>query len=379
MSPSQLMITELEVALQNGSIAKRTELLRRVTDLFFGGTDTYSAEQLSLFDDVFSRLIDHIEGKVLSELSTRLAPIANAPAKVIQRLARDDDIVISGPVLQHSQRLTDDDLIEIAKSKSQEHLLKVSGRANLNEAVTDVLVERGDAQVVNEVAANAGARLSKEGFSKLVIFADRDERLMATVAGRTDIPPLLFRHVLARATDAVRERLLTSVKPDARDVIRKVLADVSRQMNGSLTPHQYANAQKLVDSISRDTAQTKAKLWDFANSRRIPEMVVAMSVLSAVPIDLVDHLVNGSSQFGIVVLCKAIGLEWGIAHAVMRACRNQKAGPLQVKDLHDEYQQLSVSTAQRLLRFWQARQDQVSVADRRAPPGQDRNGHRPAH
>jgi len=170
MSPSQLMITELEVALQNGSIAKRTELLRRVTDLFFGGTDTYSAEQLSLFDDVFSRLIDHIEGKVLSELSTRLAPIANAPAKVIQRLARDDDIVISGPVLQHSQRLTDDDLIEIAKSKSQEHLLKVSGRANLNEAVTDVLVERGDAQVVNEVAANAGARLSKEGFSKLVIF-----------------------------------------------------------------------------------------------------------------------------------------------------------------------------------------------------------------
>src|SRR5690349_9379351 len=112
MSTSQSMITELEVALQNGSIARRTELMRRVTDLFLGGTHTFSEEQISLFDDVLSRLIDHIEGKVLSELSARLAPIANAPTKVIHRLARDDDIVISGPVLQHSQRLTDDDLIE---------------------------------------------------------------------------------------------------------------------------------------------------------------------------------------------------------------------------------------------------------------------------
>src|ERR1700681_2087544 len=136
---SQLLMDELEAALESGPIARRTELLRRVTDLFLGGADNFSTEQVSLFDDVMSQLVTHIEGRVLAELSTRLAPVANAPSGVIQRLARDDDIAISGPVLQHSERLTDDELVEIARSKGREHLLKISGRDRLSEAVTDVL------------------------------------------------------------------------------------------------------------------------------------------------------------------------------------------------------------------------------------------------
>jgi uncharacterized protein (DUF2336 family) len=379
MSVPRSVMAELDAALQSGSVAKRTALLRRVTDLFLGGADNYSAEQVALFDDVMSRVITRIEARVLSELSARLAPIANAPVAVIQRLARDDDIVISGPVLQHSERLTDDDLVEIAKSKSQEHLFKISGRPRLSDGVTDVLVERGDAKVVNEVAANTGARFSKSGFSRLAIFAERDEQLTTTVASRADIPPLLLRHVLARATNAARERLLTSAQPQARDLIRKILTDVSRQMSGSLMPHQYADAQRLVDTISQDTELTKSKLWEFATAHQMAEMVVALSVLSAVPIDLVDHLVNSPSQFGVIVLGKAIGLDWRVAHAVMLGCRKPgESAPLETQDLHDEYQQFSVSLAQRLLRFWQARQDRAAISECRASHGQARSRHRPA-
>ena len=379
MSVSRSVLDELDAALQSGSIAKRTELLRRVTDLFLSGAENYSVEQVALFDDVMSRVITQIEGKVLSELSARIAPIANAPDAVIQRLARNDDIVISGPVLQHSERLTDDDLVAIARSKSQQHLFKISGRQRLNEVVTDVLVERGDAQVVNEVAANTGARFSKSGFSTLAIFAERDEQLTTTIASRADIPPLLLRHVLARATTAARERLLTSARPETRDAIRKIITDVSRQLSASLMPRQYADAQRLVDSIIQDTELTKFTLWEFAAAHRMTEMVVAMSALSAVPIDLVDHLLNCSSQFGVIVLCKAIGLDWRVAHAVMLGCRTPgAAAPFETNDLHDEYEQLSVSSAQRLLRFWQARQDQAVVAERKAPLAEARSRNRQA-
>src|SRR5438105_2175043 len=125
MSLSRSVIDELEVALQSGSISRRTELLRRVTDLFVGGVDSYSMEQISIFDDVMGRLITDIEGRVLAELGIRLAPIAKAPTGVIHRLARDDDVAVAGPVLQQSERLTDNDLVEIAKSKGQEHLLEI--------------------------------------------------------------------------------------------------------------------------------------------------------------------------------------------------------------------------------------------------------------
>ena len=72
-----------------------------------------------------------IEGKALVHLSTSLAPIDNAPIEVVRRLSRHDEITIAAPVLGNSTRLSESDLIDIAKSKGQGHLLAISGRASL--------------------------------------------------------------------------------------------------------------------------------------------------------------------------------------------------------------------------------------------------------
>ena len=370
MSAVPLLIDELESALQSSSMAKRTEFLRRVTDLFLGGADHFSPQQVSLFDGVMTRLIAQIERKVLAELSQRLAPVANAPAAVVQRLASDDDIAVAGPVLQESARLTDDHLVEIAAGKGQQHLVSISRRSQLNEKVTDVLVERGDTEVLSTVAANAGAQLSETGFSKLAVYAEGDDMLTELVARRADVPPLLFRHVLARATSTARERLLLSAPPEARDRIRKVLADVSNQMRRKTTSQQHAQAQQLVSAFSQDTALTKAKVWEFAVGRKIPEMVVALSVLTAVPVDLVEHLVTSSSALGILVLGRAIGLNWLPLRAVIssRYASDDDASAVDWDDLQVQYQKLAASSAQRLLRFWQARQDQAATVER--PQGQ---------
>ena len=358
MSPSQVLIKELEIALQSGSIAKRTEMLRRVTDLFFSKVDQFSSEHLRLLDDVMTKAVAYIEGKVVAELSARLAPTARAPDGIIRRLANDDDIAIAGPVLQQSERLTEDDLVQIAKAKGRDHLLKLSSRSQLGEAVTDVLVERGDAAVRHTVAANVGARFSEVGYSKLVIYAEQDEGLLATVATRADMPPLLLRHVLSRATETVRERLLAQSSPEQRNAVRKALKDVSSQVSGNISARQYVEAERRLASITQDTALTKLKLREFAAACRMPETIVALSALCGVPIDLVDHLVNNASHFGTMALCRAIGLDWPIVAAIMRA--RLAAGEVEAADfaeLSTQYQQLSVSSAQRILRFWQSRQD----------------------
>jgi uncharacterized protein (DUF2336 family) len=355
MSPSRSIIDEMEATLRSGSTTQRTEVLRRVTDLFLGRTANISEDQISLFGNVMNHLISHIQGRALAELSARLAPVIKAPAEVIRRLAQDDDISIAGPVLNESEQLTDDDLVEIAKSKSQDHLVKIAGRSRLNEAVTDVLVDRGESQVTNEVAANRGACFSNSAFSKLVMCADGDDRLTEIIACRSDIPPLLFRQLLIRATNMVRERLLTSNQPELREKIRKVLTDISDQMSKAVTPRHYTEAKLLVSSFSQDTALTKSKVLEFAQTNRIAESIVALSVLSAVPIDLVDCLVHNPGHFGLIVLCKAIGLDWTVVHAVMLA-RCRSVLPLETQDACEEYQKLSISSAQKLLRFWQVRQ-----------------------
>ncbi len=357
MSFFKSVLDELDSALQSGSMARRTEVLRQVTDLFASQAEDFSQQQISLFDDVMSHLVSDIESRALVELSARLAPVANAPARVIRRLAGDDAIEIAGPVLEKSEQLTGDELVEIANSKGQAHLMKIAGRSRLNEAVTDVLVDRGDSEVANQVAANSGARLSKTGFSKLILWAEGDDRLTATLARRSDIEPHLFRQLLAHATETVRETLIASAQPEVRDAVKRILSDISGHIGSTVTSRHYAKAQQLVSSFSQDTELTKSKLLEFANTNRLAETIAALSMLSAVPIDLVDRLMHDAGYYGILILCKAVASDWTVARAVILARQAPKGAPtLQLEEICEEYEKLSASSAQRLLRFWQARQ-----------------------
>ena len=110
----------------------------------------------------------------------------------MRRLAEDDDIFVARPVLEHSERLVDPDLLNVARTKSQLHLLAISNRNRIAETITDVLVRRRDREVVRNVAGNLGACLSQTGFSTLVRKAERDGILAEKVGQRPDTPQPLF-------------------------------------------------------------------------------------------------------------------------------------------------------------------------------------------
>src|SRR5664279_818512 len=154
MSQALLVIDELESALKSNSTERHHAILKSVTGLFLAGCDQMTEEIASVFDDVIGRLVDHVESRARVELSWVISPIANAPSNVIRRLACDNEITVAGPVLAQSPRLTDQNLVEIAASKGQSHLSKIAERSQLSPVVTDVLVDRGDREVVTKVAVN---------------------------------------------------------------------------------------------------------------------------------------------------------------------------------------------------------------------------------
>jgi len=84
MSHAASIIGEVEFALHDASNAKRLDVLRRVTDLFVADAETITPDQTALFDGVIGQLIHHIESRALVELSSRLAPIANAPLDTVR-------------------------------------------------------------------------------------------------------------------------------------------------------------------------------------------------------------------------------------------------------------------------------------------------------
>lgn len=359
MSLSAELLNEVESALQDGSSDRRTEILMRVTDLFVGRAAEYTEDQTTIFGAVMGHLISHVESRALVELSMRLAPISTAPTAIVRRLARNDQIEISGPVLTKSERLTDADLTEIANSKSQAHLGKIATRSQLSETVTDVLVDQGEPDVVNELATNRSARFSNVGMAKLVMQADGDDRLTESVARRADMPPRLFRQLLAQATEVARTKLLATASPDQRDILKQILDEISTQFGRrDVSPRDYAKARRIVYSFCQDTERTKSKILEFADASRIAETIAALSLLSGASVGQIDRLFNAANGFGLMVLCKAIALDWTIARAVISARPTEEESPtFPVDEMREQYNNLSAASAQKLFNFWRERQN----------------------
>ena len=195
--------------------------------------DGYTGEQIELFGDVLERLIKTIEIRALAdvsarialaEMSTQLASVKQAPPGVIRRLARHDEITIARPVLTESARLTPEDLVELAETKGEQHLLAISGRWWLNEVVTDALLKRHYPSVSLRLVSNPGAKMSAAGYAIVLKQAETDPALAVETGIRVDLPVDLRQQLLRSATEAVRARLLSRAPPHMFEEIRDAIA-----------------------------------------------------------------------------------------------------------------------------------------------------------
>ena len=349
------LLPELEDVVQHGSAEKRAETLRRITSLFLDGVPSFNAEHIALFDDVIGCLIEEIEAKALAELARRIAPVPNAPAGVVSTLAKNDDIEIAGPVLRQA-RLAEYDLMHIAESKSQAHLLAMSTRLGIGEALSDILVERGNRDVARTIANNPHARLSTNAFTTLVKRAEQDGVLAEKVGMRTDIPPRLFRQLLMEASDVVQRRLLSKAKPETQAEIRRILAQVTDEVAVKAAPRNYTAALAAVRALHKERKLGENDIAEFASAGKYEETIAALATMCAVPVEVVDRLMNGDRADPVLILARAVGFGWPTVRAVLKARSGPKPSPQSLDAARENFERLTVTTAQRVVRFWQVRQ-----------------------
>lgn len=351
------IIDELEAALASGTNARRIEMLTRITDLFLGGAPRFSETQTGVFDDVMVRLVSAIEAKARAKLAHRLAPIANAPPNTIHMLAFDDDIEIAAPVLSQSERLDEHALLANAGSKSQRHLFAISQRKSLSEAVTDLLVERGDREVVHSVVKNSGARFSDAGFRMLVKRSTGDDDLATVVGMRSDIPRPHFLLLLEKASSAVRTRLAAE-NPHAGTAIDGVVAEVVggiRSEERKASP-DFAAAQAAVERQNRIRQIGEAEIYQYARERKFEETAIALSLLCDTPIDVVERALLDPGSEIVLILAKVAGLSSTTTKAIL-LLRAADRG-MSAKDLEQalsSFNRLQPDTARRVLGFFRTR------------------------
>src|SRR5215212_4442147 len=193
MTELKSFLLELDEAVSRGTPESRERALWHTTDVMIAGR--YSDDEIWTFGAVIGRLADEIEVAARAQLARRLARFDRAPVNIIHKLAFDESIDVAGPVLRESERLEPYALVANACIKGQTHMLAIAERKTIDETVTDVLVTRGNQEVVSSVARNNGARFSDFGFLHMIKRAEGDSILAEHLGLREDIPRHIFQQL----------------------------------------------------------------------------------------------------------------------------------------------------------------------------------------
>lgn len=363
---SRTIADEVEAAIAAGSADRCCAMAERVGSLYAASAAQFDLEQHALFAEVFDRLVNTIELRALAdvssrvalaELSAQLAPVPQAPLSIIRRFAFHADIAVAGPVLAESPRLTAPDLIEIAETKSEGHLLAIAGRWWLQEVVSDALLARRYPSVSHRLMKNPGARISAAGFSTVIAQALGDPDLAVITGIRADLPADLRLQLLRSATEAVRARLLSSAPPHLYEEIRSAIAAATAGAAREMSRHRdFAGAKLTAARLKKEGNLSEATLHDFAVQRRYEETIAALAELSRSSIEVVRPLMQSLRSDGIIVPCKAAGLQWQTVRAILDSrFMSGETSPDELDKLKRKYSALSSDEAHRLLKLWTVR------------------------
>ncbi|MEM8812591.1 MAG: DUF2336 domain-containing protein [Pseudomonadota bacterium] len=348
-----VMIEELTSLAREKSSEKRRELLGRVSDLFFDGAENYSDNETFLFGDVLTSLLDDVDVDVQVELSERVATEDRAPRNLAKALASHDNVHVAGPVLQHSTALNEDDILEIARDQSQNHLLAISKRTELGGRVTDVLVERGESQVLESVVSNQGAEFSETGFSRLADKAIADESLKNALSSRADMPVEIAQRVIPVLSDDARSRLLDLMAKDPEKGAQLVhMARDASERQRLLARKRRLEAKVMAEDIKAGRANIGTVASTLADANRVPDLSLVFSVLTEIPANVITNILIKPDGEPIAMLCRSLDIQPDAFRSIaeMRG-RRLKAPPSAARQLTLDYMTIDKPNAERAIRF----------------------------
>ena len=347
------LISELEAVVKRGSAHRRFQILHQITRLFASGVERLSEHHFALYDDIFVRLMDCSGTDVLARLSSVFADLPSAPKQAIRHLAIHEDATVAVPVLFKSTLISETDLIEVAGTRGQQHLLAIAGRKSLSETLTDVLAIRGDTQVCRALAKNDGARFSRRGLSKLIDAAARDDDVAESLVLRSDITTETICGLVSKTTSAVHARLLKVASPGTRGTIEIAIGSVAAQAcTRKPEAVDYSRAKATVLSLSNAGKLNDSSVNRFAVRGERNNLIAALSLLADVAIQTVEELAGESDCCGVVIACRAARLNWQTTLAVIR--NRTGAQPVSQRDIEqykEVFDSLFLSTAQRTIRY----------------------------
>jgi uncharacterized protein (DUF2336 family) len=349
-------LPDLIALAEEGSSEKRRDLLRELTEHFFGASSRTATED-DLYGAVLASLADDMETAVRAELSARFASAPDAPHALIRRLAHDE-AAVAGAVLACSPVLSDEDLLGVVRKHGQDHLRAVSARASVSEAISEVIVERGDDETLGTLLRNDGARLSRKSSEAAVERARANPALHEAAVSRASLPPDLLNEMYFVVEARLRTRILEQNARLDPALLESALAAGRARIatdDGAL-PADYAECAAYVDELRAAGQLTPQMLARFLRSGGTTSFLIALAQLAEIDFHTARQIVDRRELDALAVVCKSADLDRALFLTYAVVLLNDDGDAMaKARSYARMYAELSRDTAMRTLRFWRMR------------------------
>jgi hypothetical protein len=340
----------------DANIVERDQLFRNMAQLFSYVSDRCDDEQVAQYDEVLCQLAELVEVEARTHVSKLLAPLERAPGMVVVRLA-NDVIEVAQPLLEFSNVLSDDDLIDIVARQGEAHRVAIAGRQSVPERVGEAIVEHGGSPSVARLVRNTKAELSPVVLERLVALAHEDPQIAADLRGRNDIDWKSLRGEI----DTVAGRVLGTlgrvdqrVDPATAGKVNAVVYNRIRNRAG-FSSQEWKVAYNQVKALSDRKQLDQRALLRFARFGYGHHVAATLAVLLKIAPEVLVKWLAGQDYVAVTVAVRGLGVNPDLFEAIV-ACLPWRDLPTDADrtNVRRRFEAISPEEASDIFELWRA-------------------------
>jgi uncharacterized protein (DUF2336 family) len=305
----------------------RTRLAAKITALVPEFSNEEREKIRALSHKVLETLARDQAVKVRQIVAEALKDSVDAPVAVIQKLARDIEIQVAGPILEHSPLMTDEDLLEIiAVGPIRGALTAIAKRRQLSDKLSDgvvvaALADPGaESNSVRKLLQNKSAQIREDTLDRILDQAGRAQTWHEPLVERPTLPMKAIKRLAAFVSRSLLEAL--QQRPDLDAATAKDIANaVQRRLEaeGAASDVPPVGAEAIAAAIGAGKRDAVAAA--LARDAKLPA-----SIISAILASKSAKAVTALAWRAKLPMRQALQLQLRIAHIPPTAALNPRGG-----------------------------------------------------
>jgi hypothetical protein len=249
--------------------------------------------------------------------SKDIAPASQAPdiagdavAKVDRRaLARD-------PIADQNNPIT------LARRASQDELLQIAALPNLPEALSNVLISRGNREVLERVLRNPSAVIARSSLTTLAELAPSDRLIKNALSERFDMPEAIVDRVLPFLPKMQKARLLLCGLPFDETHCSQSLRDADEEANMAASSGQpLVTMTTCFQMLDQDQGKISEIVALMAKETRIAELAAVAAYRLDISPTAAFNALSGRLDHAAVIILRALDCDMAAVDQAMQMRR----------------------------------------------------------